>query len=240
MSCRVVHETTPTALSLRETPLSSDNHGRCGFEVEQASRIKVWCDFGVLVELQSSTSLRPYLLVSQANLASVRPQPTNRMRVRLSCCVDERGSNLRSRIQDAPGSGASNQEQAGFALAQAKPSRTAWMSHAPHLIPSHPKPYHPSLSIHGSKPTDHGWALGALHRAPGAPMLQMQATGGRRERPGSAEMMQPPSSFINLIDQPGQHQARSCCNPARLPAVDDLQFAPLLVGCSLQAGPAPA
>ncbi|KAJ3471455.1 hypothetical protein MRS44_001554 [Fusarium solani] len=110
----------------------------------------------------------------------------------------------------------------------------------PHLIPSHPKPYHPSLSIHGSKPTDHGWALGALHRAPDAPMLQMQATGGRRERPGSAEMMQPPSSFINLIDQPGQHQARSCCNPARLPAVDDLQFAPLLVGCSLQAGPAPA
>lgn len=154
VSCRVVHETTPTALSLRETPLSSDNHGRCGFEVEQASRIKVWCDFGVLVELQSSTSLRPYRLVSHANLASVRPQPTNRMRVRLSCCVDVRGSNLRSRIQDAPGSGASNQEQAGFALAQAKPSRTTWMSHAPHLVPSHPKPYHPSLSIHGSKPTD--------------------------------------------------------------------------------------
>lgn len=72
-------------------------------------------------------------------------------------------------------------------------------------------------------------------------MLQMQATSRRPER--EARVCRDdaaPNVFINLVDQPGHGQARSCCNPARLPMVDDLQFAPLLVGLSLQAGPPPA
>lgn len=103
-----------------------------------------------------------------------------------------------------------------------KPSQAAQRGCSPRLIPS--QAISP-ISIHGSKPTDHGWALGALHRAPDAPMLQMQATGGRRERQGSAEMMQPPSS--SSISSTSQGSTR----PA---AVATLPGCPRWTICSLR------